>query len=196
MYFPMFLQGVGISAAWSGLILTPFTMLMAFMGIPVGFLIGRTKGYKLLSSWDFSSLPFKCSEPVLLPRASRLSGVCSAGWSRSWPGTNREHRHHTECTSDSAAARRSSFCFLLGVAISPASLGSAMNATYAKSLKLPAALEQAADQEIMEHVYNPNALLSETKMAELKDLFEKGGAPATISFTKPSMLCAIQWRPA
>jgi hypothetical protein len=68
------------------------------------------------------------------------------------------------------------FCLMLGVAISPAILGSAMNATYAKSLKLPAALDQAADKEIIDSVNNPNALLSDTKKAELENLFRKKGS--------------------
>jgi MFS family permease len=68
------------------------------------------------------------------------------------------------------------FCLMLGVAISPAILGSAMNATYAKSLKLPAELERVGDKGIIESVRNPNALLSEAKMAELEDRFEKKGS--------------------
>jgi hypothetical protein len=39
---------------------------------------------------------------------------------------------------------------MLGVAISPAILGSAMNAIYAENLKLPETLKQSTDKEIME----------------------------------------------
>ncbi len=67
------------------------------------------------------------------------------------------------------------FSLMLGVAISPAILGSAMNGTYAKSLALPDALEQVADKEIIDSVRNPNALLSDTKLAELENLFKKKG---------------------
>lgn len=67
------------------------------------------------------------------------------------------------------------FCLMFGQGIAPAILGSAMNATYAQSLKLPEALDQGTDREIMEAVHNPNALLSETKKAELRVLFEKKG---------------------
>lgn len=46
-YSPIFAQDVmRVSPAISGSMLTPFTVLMAFMGIPVGFLIARTKRYK------------------------------------------------------------------------------------------------------------------------------------------------------
>ncbi|MEZ4593474.1 MAG: MFS transporter [Chloroflexota bacterium] len=46
-YSPIFVQEVmGISPAISGSMLTPFTMLVAFMGIPGGMLLGRTGKYK------------------------------------------------------------------------------------------------------------------------------------------------------
>ncbi len=46
-YFPLFLQGVqNASAVLSGKIVTPFSVLASFMGVPAGFLIARTKRYK------------------------------------------------------------------------------------------------------------------------------------------------------
>lgn len=46
-YSPIFVQDVmRVSPAISGSMLTPYTMLVAFMGIPAGFLIARTKRYK------------------------------------------------------------------------------------------------------------------------------------------------------
>lgn len=48
-YSPIFVQSVmQITPAISGTMLTPYTVLMAFMGIPAGFLIARTKKYKWL----------------------------------------------------------------------------------------------------------------------------------------------------
>ncbi len=46
-YSPIFVQGVmQVSPAVSGSMLTPYTVLSAFMGIPAGFLIAKTKRYK------------------------------------------------------------------------------------------------------------------------------------------------------
>lgn len=46
-YSPIFMQDVmGVSPTLSGSMLTPYTVLVAFMGIPAGFLIARTKRYK------------------------------------------------------------------------------------------------------------------------------------------------------
>jgi len=48
-YSPIFVQEVmGISPTISGSMLTPYSMLIAFMGIPVGFLLARTGKYKKL----------------------------------------------------------------------------------------------------------------------------------------------------
>ncbi len=48
-YSPIFVQGVmQVSPAVSGSMLTPYTVLSAFMGIPAGFLIAKTKRYKWL----------------------------------------------------------------------------------------------------------------------------------------------------
>jgi MFS family permease len=47
IYSPVFAQGVmGVSPTVSGSMLTPFSMLFAFMGIPAGFILARTKKYK------------------------------------------------------------------------------------------------------------------------------------------------------
>lgn len=47
IYSPIFAQEVmKISPAVSGSMLTPFSMLFAFMGVPAGFLLAKTKKYK------------------------------------------------------------------------------------------------------------------------------------------------------
>jgi MFS family permease len=52
IYSPVFAQGVmGVSPAVSGSMLTPFSMLFAFMGVPAGFVLAKTKKYK----WMFIS---------------------------------------------------------------------------------------------------------------------------------------------
>jgi MFS family permease len=52
IYSPVFAQGVmGVSPTVSGSMLTPFSMLFAFMGVPAGFVLAKTKKYK----WMFIS---------------------------------------------------------------------------------------------------------------------------------------------
>jgi len=47
VYAPIFLQDViGVSPTVSGSILTPYTMIVAFMGIPAGFLLAKTGKFK------------------------------------------------------------------------------------------------------------------------------------------------------
>jgi MFS family permease len=57
IYSPIFAQSVmGVSPTVSGTMLTPFSMLMAFMGIPVGFLLAKTKKYKWMYISGYSVL--------------------------------------------------------------------------------------------------------------------------------------------
>ncbi len=52
IYSPVFAQEVmSVSPAVSGSMLTPFSMLFAFMGVPAGFMLAKTKKYK----WMFIS---------------------------------------------------------------------------------------------------------------------------------------------
>jgi hypothetical protein len=69
------------------------------------------------------------------------------------------------------------FSISMGMALSPAILGSAMNATYAKKLaaSLPEGLKQAADEATMTSLGNPRVLLSRPAMAKLEETFKKKG---------------------
>jgi MFS family permease len=182
MYFPMFLQGVlGISAARSGMIFTPFSMLMSFMGIPVGLLIARTKRYKMYYVIGFSILTAQMFGNLFFA-AGIPAGWCVLAATVGGLGLGAAPTINTIIIQNAipkrlmgAAMGAFFFCLMLGVAISPAILGSAMNSTYAKSLVLPDALERIADREIVESVQNPNALLSDKKLAELENLFKKKG---------------------
>ena len=59
MYFPMFLQGVqDISTFHSGLITTPYGVLTAFMGVPVGYLIARSGRFKWMYIGGYGILAF------------------------------------------------------------------------------------------------------------------------------------------
>ena len=57
IYSPIFAQSImGVSPTVSGTMLTPFSMLMAFMGIPVGFVLAKTKKYKWMYISGYSAL--------------------------------------------------------------------------------------------------------------------------------------------
>jgi MFS family permease len=54
-YSPIFIQDVmGISPTVSGSMLTPYTMIVAFMGIPAGFLLARTGKYKRMYNLGYA----------------------------------------------------------------------------------------------------------------------------------------------
>lgn len=55
VYSPIFVQDVmAISPAISGSMLTPYSMIVAFMGIPAGFLLARTGKYKVLYNLGYT----------------------------------------------------------------------------------------------------------------------------------------------
>ena len=54
-YSPIFAQDVmGVSPTMSGSMLTPYSMLVAFMGIPAGFLLARTQKYKWMYNVSYA----------------------------------------------------------------------------------------------------------------------------------------------
>jgi len=193
MYFPMFLQGVqGISATRSGWIIIPYSVLMAFIGVPVGFLLARSKhykwmyvaGYAILTATMFGVIFFTAETPVLWSvLAVTLAGLGLGAM----PTVN-------TMVIQSAIPKRllgvamgaSFFCLMMGISISPAVLGSAMNATYAKTLpaSLPMGLEQAADEATMASLGNSRVLLSQPAMAELEETFNKIGGDGKLLFPK------------
>jgi hypothetical protein len=74
------------------------------------------------------------------------------------------------------------FNLMMGVAISPAILGSAMNATYAETLavSLPVGLKQVADETTMASLGNSRVLLSQPALAALEGTFNKMGGDGKI----------------
>ena len=69
------------------------------------------------------------------------------------------------------------FFVFLGGAISPAILGSAMNAKYAEALResIPAELHRFADEATLKSVADPRILLSKPAMTELQKAFNEFG---------------------
>ncbi len=207
MYFPMFLQGVQrISATLSGWIITPYSVLMAFIGVPVGFLLARTRhykwlyilGYAILTVDMFAVIFFTAETPILW---SVL--VCTfAGL-----GLGAIPTVNTMVIQNAVPKRVLGvamggifFAISMGIAISPALLGSAMNATYAKTLaaSLPAALKEAADEATMTTLGDPKVLLSQPAMAALEETFKERGSeghalfPQTVQAIRTSMEAGLR----
>ena len=185
MYYPIFLQGVkGVSVMRSGQILTPFTVLMAFMGLPAGFILAKTKrykwmyisGYGLLTAMLFGIVFFDSGTPVFVAvLAAALAGL----------GLGVIPTINTLVVQWAVPKRLLGasmgaifFSITLGTAIAPAVLGPVMNATYAKKLEttLPAGLHQFADNATITALSDPKALLSPAAMKALETTFAKEGS--------------------
>jgi MFS family permease len=185
MYFPLFLQGVqGISATISGMIITPYSFLMAFIGVPVGFLLAKSKRYKWMYVVGFAILTvdmfglifFTAQTPIFFGVAATIVAGLGLG---AIPTVN-------TVVVQSAVPRKllgvamgaTFFCLMMGVAISPAILGGAMNATYAKELAaaLPEEMRLEENEASMNSIGNPRVLLDEPAMKSLEETFMKRGA--------------------
>lgn len=145
IYSPVFAQEVmGVSPTVSGSMLTPFSMLFAFMGVPAGFALAKTKrykwifiaGYAILSVAMFIMWQFTADTPVwLFVLATALVGFANGVM----PTVN-------TLVAQFAVPKRLLgvavgaifFVVMMGMAISPAILGLAQNsaATLEAGLKL------------------------------------------------------------
>ena len=181
MYFPMFLQGVqDISTFHSGFITTPFGFLAAFMGVPVGLIIGRSShfkwmyiaGYGLLTMSMFGLIFFSAGTPIGLSVAVALLAGLGYGVI---PTINTIVVQNAVPKKLMGAAMGAIFFFLMmGSAISPAILGSTMNVSYDNALSqtLPVGLRDFADDATMDSLGDPRVLLSESAMEKLKNAIQ------------------------
>jgi MFS family permease len=185
LYFPMFLQGVqGMSGMRSGQIVTPFSVLMAFVGVPAGFLLARTKRYKSIYIVSFAILTATMFGIVFFtaetPAYWGVAAAAAAGF-----GLGAIPTVNTMVVQNAVPKRllgvvmgATFFCISMGGALSPAILGSAMNATYGKKLaeSLPVGLREVADEGMIASLGNSRVLLSAPAMAELEATFTKLGS--------------------
>jgi MFS family permease len=191
MYFPVFLQGVqGISAMRSGHIITPYSVLMAFLGVPVGFLLARTKRYKWMYIVSFGILTVDMfgvifftatTTPVWSFIATTLAGM----------GLGAIPTVNTMVVQNAVPKRLLGavmgaifFVISMGLAVSPAILGSAMNVTYSAKLAatLPEGIRGVADQTTMTALGNPRVLLSQAAMTALEAEFNRRGSEGRVLF--------------
>jgi MFS family permease len=184
MYYPIFLQGVkGISVMRSGQILTPFTVLMAFMGLPAGFILAKTKrykwmyvsGYGLLTVSIWGVVFFDSNTPILFAVLAATFAGLGLGTIPTINTLVVQWAVPKRLLGASLGALF--FSITMGTSIAPAVLGSVMNATYAKKLEttLPAGLHQFADKATIKVLSDPKALLSPTAMNALETAFAKEG---------------------
>ena len=207
MYYPMFLQGVqGISVMRSGQILTPYSVLVAFIGVPTGFILAKTKRYKWMYISSYGLLTaimagiafFNSETPIYMAvLAATLAGLALGAI----PTLNTlVVQYAVPKRLLGVALGAIFFSITMGMAISPAILGSVMNMSYAKSLQLalPAELTRSADKEAIAVLGDPKALLSPTAMKELKSTFNRMGSNGeklfndTISAIKTAMEAGIR----
>jgi MFS family permease len=184
MYYPVLLQGVqGISVTRSGQILTPFSFLMAFVGVPTGFILAKTKRYKWMYIVGYGLLTaviagitfFDSETPVYMGvLAATLAGL----------GLGAIPTVNTLVVQSAVPKRLLGvamgaifFSITMGMAISPAVIGSVMNVSYTKTLEstLPGELHQFLDKTTIAALDDPKALLSPTEMKKLEAAFNKSG---------------------
>ena len=191
MYFPMFLQGVqGISATISGWIFTPYSVLMAFVGVPVGFLLARTRRYKwmyiagfgILTSSMFGVILLSEDTPILF--SVIISTLAGLGLGAIPTVNTMVVQNAVPKRLLGAAMGAIFFCLMMGVAISPAILGAAEQAAYTKALDglLPDGLDQVADQATMASLVDSQVLLSKPDMAALENVFKHMGSEGEALF--------------
>jgi MFS family permease len=182
VYYPLMMQGVqGISATRTGQIMTPGGVLMGFLGVPTGFILARTKRYKWMYVLGYgiamaavcASVFFGASTPVILGFAALTLGSMGMG---AIPTLNTlVVQYAVSKRLLGVATGALFFSVMLGQAVAPAILGSAMNMKYNSMLKisLPAELSPVADQATMTSLGNPRVLLSKPAMAALRETLNR-----------------------
>jgi MFS family permease len=193
-YYPLFLQGVqGTSATLSGQIITPLSALMALIGVPTGYLLAWKKrfkamyiaGYGILAVMMIWTVFFHAGTPLWL--GVIVTAIAGLGIG-SIPTMNTllaQFAFPKKLLGVAVAAMF--FVVFLSMAVSPAVMGSAMNATYSSKLQasLPPELSQVANQSTLASLADPRVLLSATAMEALHSDFQKfdGGGEALFQKT-------------
>jgi MFS family permease len=182
IYYPLMLQGVqGVSATLYGKIITPGNMLMNFIGVLAGFILAHTKRYKWMFILGYgvtltvmvALIFFTVSTPLWMGFiAFTLAGI-SMG---SIPTLNTlVAQYAVPKRLLGVATGALFFSVMIGQAIAPAILGSAMNMKYNSTLlaTLPAEVSQSANQDLMATLGKSDVLLSKPAMDSLRATLTK-----------------------
>jgi MFS family permease len=182
LYLPLLLQGIReITATVSGMIITPFSLLMAFIGVPTGFLIARTKRYKLVLILGYAMVAavmigmvfFNRNTPIYLAwTATTLAGLglgviptintllIQAAVPRKLMGS---------------AMAVLFFSISIGMSMAPAVQGSAMNIKYKNALKvsMPEALTNVVGDNDWIPLINQDVLIKKEAADALRSAIIK-----------------------
>jgi len=192
-YYPLFLQGVQeTTAAVSALVVTPFGILMAFVGVPTGYLLAKTKrykwmyitGYGILSLAMFAMVSFDAGTPLWL--GVLVTALAGFGLG-SIPTINTLVAQFSVPKRLLGVAVGAMFFFVfMGGAIGPAILGSAMNASYERTLqsRLPPELNRIVDKATLSSLVDSRVLLSDEALASLEEALEPAGEQKPVLLQK------------
>jgi MFS family permease len=191
VYFPLFLQGVlGLSATASGKILTPFSLLLAVMGIPAGLLIARTKRYKWMYLLGYAILTITMVglvvfQSMMTAKMGFLVTILFGLGLGAIPTINAlVVQYSVPRKMLGAATGGLYFIIAMGKSFAPAILGSAMNMVYARQLSssLSPALIGLLDTTTLHSFTNPRILLSAQALSDLREVFNQAGGQALIFY--------------
>jgi MFS family permease len=190
IYFPLFLQGVqSYSTTFSGSIITPFSAVMAAVGVPTGFLLARTNRYKWmyvlgfgLATVDMFGIAFfNEGTPIILILAA--AGVIGVGLGVV-PTINTLVIQNTMPKKLLGVAMSAIFfCISMGVAIAPAVLGSVWNSALASTVARSAPDElKRLDKKTFGDLTDSKVLLSRPAMDALEQRFNNRGSEGQALF--------------
>ncbi|MDR0311449.1 MAG: MFS transporter [Acidobacteriota bacterium] len=203
VYYPLLVQGIqGASATENGWIMTPGNFLMYFLGFPAGFILARTRkykwmfllGYGLTAAVMLFLILFNASTPLFWGFcAFTLAGIGMG----SIPTLN-------TLVAQYAVPRRLLgvatgmlyFSVMLGQAIAPAVLNSAMNMKYISTLSanLPPEVETMSNEALKTSLVDPRVLLSKSAMDSLSETLGNSGpdGPAILERTIDAIRLAME----
>jgi MFS family permease len=194
VYYLLFLQGVqGTSATLSGQIITPFSMFMAFVGVPTGYVLAWKKRFKALYVAGYGTLAvimisvvfFNAGTPLWLGVVVTAIAGLGIGAIPTMNTLLAQFAFPKKLLGVAVAAMF--FVVFLSMAVSPAVMGSAMNASYSRKLNasLPPELSGVADQSTLASLADPRVLLSTKAMHALREDFRAfdGGGEALFQKT-------------
>ena len=192
VYYPLMLQAIqGASATENGWLMGPGNFLMFFLGFPAGFILARTRkykwmfllGYGLTVAVMFFLVSFNAETPHLWGFfAFTLAGIGIGAI----PTLNTlVAQYAVPKRLLGVATGMLYFSVMLGQAIAPAVLGSAMNMKYTSTLasNLPPEIMNMSDEGLLTSLGNPNVLLSEPAMAALGETLVNSGQAGLLDRT-------------
>jgi MFS family permease len=185
IYYPLLMQGVqGISATETGTIMTLGNVLMNFLGVPAGFLLARTGRYKWMYLVGYG-LTLVIMSVLIFFNAATPIGWGFVAFTLAGIGMGAIPTLNALVAQYSVPKRLLGvamgalyFSVMIGNALAPAILGSAMNMQYNSTLTtaLPAEESQMADQATMTSLGNPRVLLNDSAMESLRTTLHETNA--------------------